>query len=82
MPFSVGSVKSVPAHCVISAHPQVISVTSNLIPDLMYDLMFGGGNIELRDSLLPLMGWLFHEPNPIPLNTALAQLGIIRPIFR
>jgi 4-hydroxy-tetrahydrodipicolinate synthase len=48
----------------------------------MYDLMFGGGNIELRDSLLPLMGWLFHEPNPIPLNTALAQLGIIRPIFR
>ncbi|GAQ82519.1 dihydrodipicolinate synthase [Klebsormidium nitens] len=60
----------------------VISVTSNLVPGLMYDLMFGGGNIALRDSLLPLMSWLFHEPNPIPLNTALAQLGLIRPIFR
>ncbi|KAL7124577.1 hypothetical protein ABFS83_14G057900 [Erythranthe nasuta] len=60
----------------------VISVTSNLIPSLMRELMFGGKNPSLNAKLLPLMKWLFHEPNPIGLNTALAQLGVVRPIFR
>ncbi len=27
-------------------------------------------------------GWLFSEPNPIPLNTALAMCGLARPVFR
>ncbi|XP_038898920.1 4-hydroxy-tetrahydrodipicolinate synthase, chloroplastic-like [Benincasa hispida] len=60
----------------------VISVTSNLVPGLMRELMFEGKNPSLNAKLLPLMDWLFFEPNPIGLNTALAQLGVVRPVFR
>ncbi|XP_051134245.1 4-hydroxy-tetrahydrodipicolinate synthase, chloroplastic-like [Andrographis paniculata] len=60
----------------------VISVTSNLVPGLMRELMFGGKNPSLNLKLMPLIKWLFHEPNPIGVNTALAQLGVVRPIFR
>ncbi|XP_011017505.1 PREDICTED: 4-hydroxy-tetrahydrodipicolinate synthase 2, chloroplastic-like [Populus euphratica] len=60
----------------------VISVTSNLLPGLMRKLMFEGKNTELNSKLLPLIDWLFQEPNPIALNTALAQLGVVRPVFR
>ncbi|XP_010544660.1 PREDICTED: 4-hydroxy-tetrahydrodipicolinate synthase 2, chloroplastic [Tarenaya hassleriana] len=60
----------------------VISVTSNLVPSLMRKLMFEGRNPSLNSKLLPLMEWLFYEPNPIGLNTALAQLGVARPVFR
>lgn len=34
------------------------------------------------ESLQPLIKWLFHEPNPIPVNTALAMLGLAKPVFR
>jgi 4-hydroxy-tetrahydrodipicolinate synthase len=44
--------------------------------------MFEGKNTELNSKLLPLIDWLFQEPNPIALNTALAQLGVVRPVFR
>ncbi|XAR54120.1 4-hydroxy-tetrahydrodipicolinate synthase [Bertholletia excelsa] len=60
----------------------VISVASNLVPGLMRELMFGGGNLSLNKRLMPLIKWLFQEPNPISLNTALAQLGVVRPVFR
>lgn len=60
----------------------VISVTSNLVPGLMRKLMFEGKNPSLNSKLIPLMEWLFKEPNPIGLNTALAQLGVVRPVFR
>lgn len=60
----------------------VISVTANVIPELMSKLMHGYRNDALADSLRELMGWLFCEPNPIPLNTALAMCGLIKPIFR
>ncbi|XP_057976892.1 4-hydroxy-tetrahydrodipicolinate synthase, chloroplastic-like [Malania oleifera] len=60
----------------------VISVTSNLVPGLMRELMFGGKNPSLNSRLMPLIDWLFQEPNPIGLNTALSQLGIVRPVFR
>lgn len=60
----------------------VVSVTSNLVPGLMHELMFQGKNPSLNSKLLPLFKWLFQEPNPIGLNTALAQLGVVRPVFR
>ncbi|XP_002982898.2 4-hydroxy-tetrahydrodipicolinate synthase, chloroplastic [Selaginella moellendorffii] len=60
----------------------VISVVSNLVPKLMHELMFSGKNQELNEKLMPLINWLFVEPNPIGLNTALSQLGLIRPVFR
>eukprot|EP00249_Psilotum_nudum_P014439 c24823_g1_i5 orf=435-1508(+) len=60
----------------------VISVASNLVPGLMYKLIMKERNPKLNEKLLPLINWLFTEPNPIGLNTALAQLGLIRPVFR
>jgi 4-hydroxy-tetrahydrodipicolinate synthase len=60
----------------------VISVASNLVPGLMRSLMYEGENVMLHKKLSPLMKWLFCEPNPIALNTALAQLGVARPVFR
>lgn len=60
----------------------VISVTSNLVPGLMHELMFEGKDESLNSKVMPLVKWLFDEPNPIGLNTALAQLGVIRPVFR
>ena len=50
----------------------VISVTSNLLPGLMARLM-RSPNQELADSLQPLIAWLFCEPNPIGVNTAMAR---------
>ncbi|CAM6120352.1 unnamed protein product [Calypogeia fissa] len=60
----------------------VISVVSNLVPGLAHKLIFEGKNDALNEKLMPLMNWLFVEPNPIGLNTALSQLGCIRPVFR
>ena len=61
----------------------VISVTSNVVPGKMVDLICSEEpNPELRDELLPLMNWLFTEPNPIGLNTALAMLDCAEPVFR
>ncbi|KAG2260821.1 hypothetical protein Bca52824_080115 [Brassica carinata] len=60
----------------------VISITSNLVPGLMRKLMFEGRNSELNSKVMPLIDWVFQEPNPIGVNTALAQLGVARPVFR
>ncbi|XP_047315636.1 4-hydroxy-tetrahydrodipicolinate synthase, chloroplastic-like [Impatiens glandulifera] len=60
----------------------VISVVSNLVPGLMKEIMFSGKNLSLNSKIMPLIEWLFVEPNPIGLNTALAQLGVVRPVFR
>jgi 4-hydroxy-tetrahydrodipicolinate synthase len=48
----------------------------------MRELMFEGKNPTLNSKLMPLFAWLFIEPSPIALNTALAQLGVIKPVFR
>jgi 4-hydroxy-tetrahydrodipicolinate synthase len=61
----------------------VISVTSNLVPGLFSRMMHGDKpEPELAASLEPLMAWLFCEPNPIALNTALAMCGLAQPVFR
>ncbi len=59
----------------------VISVTSNIVPGLMRTLM-DTQNAELNDSLQALMNWLFCEPNPIAINTALMMTEAIQPNFR
>nr|QKY14836.1 4-hydroxy-tetrahydrodipicolinate synthase (DAPA) [Polytomella parva] len=59
----------------------VISVTSNVIPKLVHNLM-ASPQPELNKSLQELMGWLFCEPNPISLNTTLSMCGLIQPVFR
>lgn len=37
---------------------------------------------QLADEVADLVDWLFSQPNPIPLNTALAMCGHIKPVFR
>ncbi len=59
----------------------VISVTSNVVPGLMRRLM-DSEDAQLNEQLRSLMSWLFCEPNPIPLNTALAMTGATAPVFR
>jgi 4-hydroxy-tetrahydrodipicolinate synthase len=59
----------------------VISVASNLIPGLFRQLMDSPNN-ELNTSLQPVMSWLFCEPNPIAINTALMMTGAVNPVFR
>ena len=59
----------------------VISVTSNLLPGLMRELM-DNDNPKLNDRLKPIMEWLFHVPNPNALNTVLSMTGATKPVFR
>lgn len=59
----------------------VISVAANLIPGVIRRLIDQQSE-SLNQSLKVLFDWLFCEPNPIPLNTALAMLGAIQPVFR
>lgn len=59
----------------------VISVTSNIVPSLMRQLM-DAPNENLEKSLQPLMTWLFCEPNPIAINTTLMMTGAVSPVFR
>ena len=59
----------------------VVSVTSNILPKTMKSLM-DRENPELNQRLQPLFEWLFAEPNPIALNTALAMMGLVSPVFR
>ncbi|TPH16727.1 4-hydroxy-tetrahydrodipicolinate synthase [Litorilituus lipolyticus] len=59
----------------------VISVTSNIVPGLMRQLM--DSNVpEVNDRLQSLMKWLFCEPNPIAINTALMMTGAVAKNFR
>ncbi|KAL6582343.1 4-hydroxy-tetrahydrodipicolinate synthase, chloroplastic [Orobanche minor] len=64
----------------------VMSVAANIIPGFMHQLMFEGYDHSalMNEKLKPVFDWLFPSthPNPIALNTALAQLGVVRPIFR
>ena len=59
----------------------VISVTSNLLPGA-FAAMMQNPDPELNQSLQQLMAWLFCEPNPVAVNTAMAMCGLIKPVFR
>lgn len=59
----------------------VISVTSNIAPGLMRQLM-DDKDTELNNRLKGLMQWLFCEPNPIGINTALMMTDAVSPNFR
>ncbi|NQY64951.1 MAG: 4-hydroxy-tetrahydrodipicolinate synthase [Alteromonadaceae bacterium] len=59
----------------------VISVTSNIIPGFMRKLM-DENDAELNERLKGLMGWLFCEPNPIAISTALMMTGAVSANFR
>jgi 4-hydroxy-tetrahydrodipicolinate synthase len=66
----------------------VISVAANLVPKEMVDMvdlmsegdLQGARDIHMR--LFPLFRVLFVETNPIPVKTAMALTGRIRPEFR
>jgi len=60
----------------------VISVTSNIIPGLMRKLMDDPKQADLNQSLQAIFDWLFCEPNPIAINTALSMTSAIKAVFR
>ena len=66
----------------------VISVVSNIIPNIMHDLcsLWFDGDIEacrkIQLEYLPLMKAMFCEVNPIPVKTALNALGFCEQEFR
>jgi 4-hydroxy-tetrahydrodipicolinate synthase len=60
----------------------VISVASNIIPGIMKNLMDSNQNNDLNELVQPLIKWLFEQPNPIAINTALAMTKAIKPVFR
>ncbi|CAI5511225.1 unnamed protein product [Closterium sp. Naga37s-1] len=49
---------------------------------LVHEMLTTGPHPEVNAKLAPLTKWLFLEPNPIGLSTALCQLGLVRPVFR
>ena len=59
----------------------VISVTSNIAPKLMRKLMDTENN-SFNHDLQGLMQWLFCEPNPIAINTALMMTNAVSKNFR
>lgn len=59
----------------------VISVTSNIIPKIMRTLM-DENDTALNERVQGLMKWLFCEPNPIALNTALMMTDAVETNFR
>jgi len=59
----------------------VISVTSNIVPRLMRKLMDEKDD-SLNERLQNLMKWLFCEPNPIAINTALMMTAAVDKNFR
>ncbi|MEW6992340.1 4-hydroxy-tetrahydrodipicolinate synthase [Colwelliaceae bacterium 6441] len=59
----------------------VISVTSNIVPGYMRQLM-DNKNESLNHDLQGLMQWLFCEPNPIAINTALMMTKAVSANFR
>jgi 4-hydroxy-tetrahydrodipicolinate synthase len=66
----------------------VVSVISNVLPDLFSDLVRAGlaGDFdkarELHFRLLPAMRACFFETNPIPVKMLLAEVGQIEPTLR
>ncbi|MCA8973959.1 MAG: 4-hydroxy-tetrahydrodipicolinate synthase [Planctomycetes bacterium] len=66
----------------------LVSVAGNIVPALMRDLVATArsGAVEQAQAqfaaLLPLFEALSLEPNPIPIKTALAILGIAEPVMR
>jgi len=63
----------------------VISVSSNIIPGIMRQLMDKDNlakTSELNDQVKGLMQWLFCEPNPIAINTALMMTDAVPRNFR
>jgi 4-hydroxy-tetrahydrodipicolinate synthase len=59
----------------------VISVLSNVVPGLMRRLL-DARTREPPPACRDLIAWLFSQPNPIPVNTMLAMMGLVRPSFR
>jgi len=59
----------------------VISVASNIMPSLIRKMM-DNENSQLNANLQELIQWLFCEPNPIAINTALMMTGAVKPNFR
>ncbi len=59
----------------------VISVFSNVAPRILRRLLDESAR-GMPPECVELTAWLFSQPNPIPVNTALAMMGLVEPAFR
>ena len=57
-------------------------MASNVIPSIFSKLMGAKAQPELNEKVQDLISWLFAEPNPIGVNTALCMTGQVKPVFR
>lgn len=70
-------------NCINSGGKGVISVTANVVPDLMSQLvnaaLEGNGNLanQIQEKLMPLHRAMFVESNPIPVKFALSAMNRI-----
>jgi 4-hydroxy-tetrahydrodipicolinate synthase len=61
----------------------VVSVTSNASPALVKHMMASNGpDTTTRDGIMPLMEWVFAQPNPIGINTLMSMMRMNHPYFR
>jgi 4-hydroxy-tetrahydrodipicolinate synthase len=67
--------------CLNAGAQGVISVVSNIVPESMRQILLTG-DVRLHEEVQSLVSWLSLEPNPIGVNTALAMLGLVSPVFR
>jgi len=60
----------------------VVSVSGNIIPDIMGDMIssFMNGNhaeaLKIHEKYLPFFNALFYETNPVPVKTAMRKIGL------
>lgn len=79
---------SLAAHSVLAGGKGVISVTANVAPRLVHDMIHAaldGENekaLALHEQLAELNHVLFLESNPIPVKWALQRMGLIGPGIR
>ncbi|CAI5946430.1 unnamed protein product [Closterium sp. NIES-64] len=71
-----------PSTCTSSLLQRLMLPASLPPSGLVHEMLTTGPHPELNAKLAPLTKWLFLEPNPIGLSTALCQLGLVRPVFR
>ncbi len=66
----------------------IVSVASNIIPQWMEEMVQAArkGDLEkartIHYELLPLFKSMFVETNPIPVKTAMAEMGLVKEEFR
>lgn len=80
LPLPLNNVKL--DHLISSTFPCFFRHIVNFCGAGLFSKMMREPHQELANEVAELIDWLFCQPNPIPVNTALAMCGLIKPVFR